>query len=310
MLQEAWASLEPENLMNVALAFAPKVVAAVLVLAAFWLLSRVTRPGLRGVLRRADFDPALTHLLVDHVFRITLVTLALIMAASQLGIDVGAALAGLGVVGFALGFAAKDSLSNTIAGFLIFWDKPFSVGDYLTTANLTGEVARITMRTTRLKTLDNTYVVIPNREIMENVLVNHSLHGDTRLPVSIGIAYKEDIGQAREVITAAVGDLPDVLSDPAPEIVVDTLGESSINLIVFVWIQDARYREPIRRRVLEAAKRALDEAGIEIPFPHLQLFVDDVRERVWEGARSLALVEGDTWMEGRTGNADRVAHTD
>jgi small-conductance mechanosensitive channel len=275
--------------MDMAIGFAPRVVAAVLVLFTFWLVTRLVQPTLRAVLRKADFDPALVRLLVDNVFHFTLLTIGVIMAASQLGIDVGAALAGVGVVGFAIGFAAKDSLSNTIAGFLIFWDKPFAVGDYVTTADLTGEVSKITMRTTRLKTLDNTYVVIPNREIMENVLVNHSLHGSSRVHVPIGIAYKEDVSEAREAILAVAADAPHVLADPEPEVAVDELGDSSVDLLLFVWIDHASRHEPIRRRLLEDAKRALDEAGIEIPFPHLQLFVDDVQDRVWEKALQTAI---------------------
>jgi small-conductance mechanosensitive channel len=289
MLQDAWAQFEPQRLMDMAIGFAPRVVAAVLVLFTFWLVTRLVQPTLRAVLRKADFDPALVRLLVDNVFHFTLLTIGVIMAASQLGIDVGAALAGVGVVGFAIGFAAKDSLSNTIAGFLIFWDKPFAVGDYVTTADLTGEVSKITMRTTRLKTLDNTYVVIPNREIMENVLVNHSLHGSSRVHVPIGIAYKEDVSEAREAILAVAADAPHVLADPEPEVVVDALGDSSVNLIFFAWIDDAARHEPVRRQLLETAKRALDEAGIEIPFPHLQLFVDDVQDRVWERALQTAI---------------------
>lgn len=289
MLQDAWAQFEPQRLMDMAVGFAPKLVAAVLILFTFWLVTRLTKPTLRAVLRRADFDPALVRLLVDNVFRFTLLAIGVIMAASQLGIDVGAALAGLGVAGFAIGFAARDSLSNTIAGFLIFWDKPFAVGDYVTTSDLAGEVSKITMRTTRLKTLDNTYVVIPNREIMENVLVNHSLHGSSRVHVRVGIAYKEDVSAAREAIVAVAADVPHVLADPEPQVVVDELGDSSVNLILFAWIDDASRHEPIRRLLLEDAKRALDEAGIEIPFPHLQLFVDDVRDRVWEGAFQTAI---------------------
>lgn len=285
--------LDPEQLRRMAVDFTPKVIAALLVLLVFWLLVKVTRPTLRAVLRRARFAEALVKLLVDNVYRFTVLTVGLVMAASQLGIDVGAALAGIGVAGLALGFAAQDSLSNTIAGFLIFWDKPFEVGQFITTEDKYGKVTNITMRTTRIRTPDNVYVVIPNRELIENVLVNHSMYGETRVNVPIGIAYKESIARAREVLLAAARSTEGVSEDHAPDVVVQECGDSSVNLMVRVWVADAADERPVFFRTLENCKVALDEAGIEIPFPHLQLFVEDVRRRVWDDvARLPSLLSG------------------
>jgi small conductance mechanosensitive channel len=279
-VEETLGLLAPQRFVDMGFAFAPKLLAALLVLLAFWTLLRITQPPFRSVLRRADFADALVHLLVDNVYRIVLLGFGLIMAASQLGINVGAALAGVGVAGIAIGFAAQDSVANTIAGFLIFWDKPFQVGHIVSTQGEYGEVARITMRTTRIRTPNNTYVVLPNRKIIEDVLVNHSMFGHTRVDVPIGIAYKERVDAAREVLLTVARDQPDVLSDPAPEIVMTELGASSVNLEVRVWTSDARLERPVLVRVLEASKTALDTAGIEIPFPHLQLFVEDLRPPV------------------------------
>lgn len=279
-MESTMSLLDPSRFVDIGIAFAPKLVAALLVLFAFWIVHRITRPALRGILRRADFADALIHLLVDNIYRIVLLGFGLIMAASQVGINVGAALAGLGVAGIAIGFAAQDSVANTIAGFLIFWDKPFQVGQIVSTQGEYGEVAQITMRTTRIRTPNNTYVVIPNRKIIEDVLVNHSMYGHTRVDVLLGIAYKENVDSAREVLLAVAGDDPDVLDDPAPEIVMTELGDSSVNLAVRVWISDAQQERPVLARVLEASKKALDAAEIEIPFPHLQLFVEDLRPPV------------------------------
>jgi small conductance mechanosensitive channel len=111
----------------------PRVLAAFFVLLLFWLALKLTRPALRGVLNRAHFAPALVHLLVDGLYKGVVVVLAAVMAASQVGINVGAALAGIGVVGIAVGFAAQETIANMIAGFLIFWDRPFKVGEFITT---------------------------------------------------------------------------------------------------------------------------------------------------------------------------------
>ncbi|HXI21214.1 MAG TPA: mechanosensitive ion channel family protein [Gemmatimonadales bacterium] len=265
---------------------APKVLAAVLVYLAFWFLLRVTQPALRRILARAQFEPALVRLLVDNVYKAVLLLVGLLMAASQLGINVAAALAGIGVAGVAVGFAAQETVANMIAGFLIFWDRPFKVGDYVTTQDRYGKVAEITMRTTRIRTLENTYVVIPNKQIIGDMLVNHSMYGVTRVNVPVGIAYKEKVAEARRVLLGAAAAVEGVIPDPAPTVVATELGDSSVNLLLRVWVADAAEERPVFYRVLEAAKLALDAADIEIPFPHLQLFLEDVQERVWgEAAR-------------------------
>ncbi len=265
----------------------PRIVGAVVALLLFWLLLRLTRPLLHRILLRAHFVDALVHLLVDGLYKGMLVIIAVITAAGQLGLNVTAALAGLGVAGIALGFAAQETVANMIAGFLIFWDRPFKIGDYITTQSQYGRVQEITMRTTRVRTMENTYAVIPNKQIIGELLVNHSLYGELRVNVPIGIAYKERIAEARRVLLPALARVPSVLQDPPPEVVASALGSSSVDLQARVWIADAAHERPVSFAVLEACKEALDEAGIEIPFPHLQLFIEDIRERALQGLAGL-----------------------
>ena len=267
--------------------FLPQLVAAILVMAAFLALFRLFRRPLRAILDKAGFHEALVHLLVDNILRYAMIVVALVMAADQLGINVAAALAGIGIAGIAVGFAAQDSVANVISGILIFFDKPFLVGDWIEAEGQYGRVSEITLRTTRIQTPRNTYVVIPNKKIIDAVLENYSKHGELRVDVPVGIAYKESIPAAREVILKAVRDLPHVKSDPAPEVVALELGDSSVNLSVRVWIDRGSYQQSTYARVVEASKLALDAAGIQIPFPHLQLFVDQVEDRVWKKAAGL-----------------------
>jgi small conductance mechanosensitive channel len=283
--------IDIQELTTKAVGFLPDLFAAVVILLFFWILFRLTRPSLKAVLRRVGFHETLVRMLVDSIFRITLIIVALIMAASQIGINVGAALAGLGVAGLALSFAAQDSLANIIAGFLVFIDKPFEVGDRIRVSDQYGKVSSITMRSTRIRTNNNTYVIIPNRKIIDEVLVNHSKHGETRIEIPIGIAYKEDVRAARAVLLEAMRGIEGVLEKPSPDVVVTELGDSSVNMHVRIWIQDADDEMPVFFRVMEASKLALDEAGIEIPFPHLQLFLENIQDRVWERAGKLAAVK-------------------
>lgn len=267
--------------------FLPRLGMALLVLAAFWLLYRLSRHPLRALLGRAGLHDKLVQLLIDAIYKYALLAVALVMAAAQVGIDVAAAVAGLGVVGIAVGLAAQDTLANVIAGILVFLDKPFIVGDWVTVDGNYGKVGDITLRSTRIRTPRNTWIVIPNKSIINAVLVNHSHHGELRLDVPVGIAYKEDVTAAREAILAAVRDLEDVIATPPPDVVVEALGSSSVDLLVRVWIAHADREQATHYATVEAAKRALDAAGIQIPFPHLQLFVDSVEERVWDRLESL-----------------------
>jgi small conductance mechanosensitive channel len=272
--------IDVKELMTTLVAFVPRVGAALLVLVTFWLVYRVSRVALRAALQKADFHEALIQLMVDSLYRYAIMVVSLVMAADQLGINVGAALAGLGVAGIALGFAAQDSVANMISGIMIFWDKPFVVGDWIRTEGNYGKVAEITVRSTRIRTNRNTYVVIPNKSVIDAVLENYSKHGELRLDVPVGIAYKEDIRRAREVLLEAVRKIPGIMTEPQPDVIVESLGDSSVNLLVRVWIETAGEMQPKTFVVVEASKLALDAAGIQIPFPHLQLFIDDVEERV------------------------------
>lgn len=263
--------------------FLPQLGIGILIMVGFVVLYRATRSALSGVLRRAGFHETLIQLM-DNIYRYSLITVGLVMAVDQLGVDVGAALAGIGIAGIALGFAAQDSVANVISGILIFWDKPFEVGDWVRTQGEFGRITDITLRSTRIRTPRNTYVVIPNKNIIDAMLENFSKHGELRIDVPLGIAYKEDVRQARRVLLDAVNRLDEVLAQPPADVVVEELGDSSVNLRVRVWVDNARLQQPIFFKVMEVSKIALDEAGIEIPFPHLQLFFEDVRRRVWDGA--------------------------
>ena len=268
--------------------FLPRLMAAIVILVAAYIISRVTRVLFRKALEKANFQDVLIGLLVDNIYHYTIVILGLLMALSQLGVNVAAALAGVGVAGIAIGFAAQDSVANVISGILIFWDKPFVVGDWILTEGHYGKVTNITLRTTRIRTPKNSYVVVPNKRIIDEVLENYSKHGEVRVDIAIGIAYKEDIDSARKVLLDAIDSYDKILDKPEPDVVVDELGDSSVNLKLRVWVASPNQRQAVFFELTEKAKCALDDAGIEIPFPHLQLFVDTIEERVWSQAERLA----------------------
>jgi small conductance mechanosensitive channel len=287
VLEQFIQSLDVSALATKVVGYIPAVIAALITLSGSWLLFVILRRPLKLALDSAGLAPELVHLLIDSVLCYGMLAFALVMAIDQLGFNVAAAIAGLGIAGIAIGFAAQDSVANVISGFMIFLDKPFEVGDWVAVAGQEGTVIEITLRSTRIKRPENTYVVIPNKMIINEVLDNYSKHGSTRLNIPIGIAYKEYIPQAREVLLRTVHGLEYVLAAPAPTVIVSELGGSSVNLEIRVWVADANTGKGVTASVIEASKLALDEASIEIPFPHMQLFVDDVKTPVWEGLTAL-----------------------
>lgn len=274
--------LNIDELITKTVVYTPRVLVALFIMLVFWIAYRLAMRPMRLALSRTGMHEKLVELLVHSVFRYTMIAFALVMGLSQLGVNVGAAVAGLGVAGIAIGLAAQDTLSNTIAGFTVFWDKPFVVGDYITVAGEYGCVTDITLRSTRIRTPRNSYVVIPNKRIIDEVLNNDSKHGELRLDLPIGIAYKEDTYAAREALLKAMGKIEGIMKKPAPNVVVEGCGSSSVDLNLRIWVENAADRQTVYFEAMEEAKRALDAAGIQIPFPHLQLFWDDIQPRVVE----------------------------
>lgn len=276
-MSKLFFNIEPSVLKAKFISLLPNILASLSILVSFVILYFITSFLLRFILRKAKVEKALINI-ISNIYMVLLGIIALVMIAKQLGINVSSTLAGVGVIGIAIGFASQDALSNIIAGFFIFIDKPFRVGDYITHQNEYGRIVEITIRSTRIRTQDNTYVVIPNQKIINDVVIDHTSNGDTRVVIPVGIAYRASIDKAREVILKKVAMIDGVIEKPAPDVVVDKLEESSVRLLVRVWIRDSSLERRVHFATTETVKKALDEAGIEIAFPHLQLVVEDIQD--------------------------------
>ena len=254
------------------IAFLPALFRALIVIVALYLFYRAVSGVLKGVMRRANADPAV-HEIGLRLVRYVLLGLAVIMALAQLGFDVASVLAGFGIVGLAVGLAAQETLANLIAGLTILWDRPFRIGDNVTIAGTFGQVKQIGLRTTRILTVDRLDAILPNKDVINEVIINHTLSPQLRLAVPLSIAYKEDTRVARKVLLEAVAGHPLVLDEPKPKLVVTKLGESSVDLELRVWLKDPFTERDALMEMLELSKIALDEAGIEIPFPQRTLHI-------------------------------------
>jgi len=254
-----WDRLNAEALLTQFVAWLPQLVFAIVILLVFWLFWRFSRSIVMQVLTRAGLDIALVRMLLN-VYRFTVMIFALIMASNQIGINVGAALTGLGVVGLTIGFAARDSLSNIMAGFLILWDKPFHSGDWVTIGDKYGKVEEITMRTTRMVTWNNTWIIIPNQNVINEVLVNHSTNGSIRIEIPIFMLTTADVPTTRQAIVDLVLNVEGVRATPAPTVVVRSLDMARTTLMIHAWVATGEDEMPVQYRILEAVKPLLQRS--------------------------------------------------
>lgn len=212
--------------------------------------------------------------LLNKFSGIIIFAVAILLALDVLGVNVVPLVAGAGIAGIAVGFAAKDTLSNLIAGILLIIDRPFEIGDRIELWSAPqgsatwGDVIDIGLRATKIRTTDNIVIIIPNNEIMMRDIVNYTtISTDIRVRIPIGVSYDTDIKKAKSVILEVAKTAEWVLKDPPPMVVVRQFGESSVDLELRVWIKDARKRMDTISYTTDEVKEAFDKEGIEIPYP-------------------------------------------
>jgi small-conductance mechanosensitive channel len=212
--------------------------------------------------------------LVNKAITYAIYVFAVIIALDQLGIKVLPFVAGLGIAGLAIGFAAKDTIANVIAGIFIIIDQPFVLGDRIEVWNAPknsatwGDVIEIGLRTTKIRTTDNIVIVIPNSEIAKRDIINYTaLSSQIRVRIPVGISYGADMKKAEEILLKIAKETEGVSEKPAPKVVVKNFGESSVDLELRVWIDDAKERRRISSEIETKIKKEFDRSGVEIPYP-------------------------------------------
>ncbi len=238
--------------------------ALLILVAGLWISRRISRI-LARVLERAHLDAVLIQFLKSVTYYV-LATVVCVAAIGQLGVSTASLLTVLGAAGLAVGLALKDSLSSIAAGVMLMVLRPFTVGDYVTVAGQSGTVQKVTIFHTQLSTPDNQRVLVPNGAILNDTVVNVTANPTRRIDLVIGISYADDMAKAREVVSRVLAAEPRVLPEPAPQVAVAELADSSVNLVVRPWVATSEYW-PTRFALVENIKQGLDEAGISIPFP-------------------------------------------
>jgi small conductance mechanosensitive channel len=225
--------------------------------------------GVEKVLARQKVDETLVSFMTS-ILRWLLLLFVVIAALSQLGIDTTSLIALLGAAGLAVGLALQGSLANFAAGVLIIIFRPFTRGDFIDAGGAMGTVDKISIFTTILTTPDNKEVIVPNGGIIGGVITNFSARPTRRVDMVFGIAYDDDLRQARQILEEIIAADDRILAEPAPVITVGELADSSVNFLVRPWVNAADYWA-VLWDTTEAVKLRFDEAGITIPFPQREV---------------------------------------
>lgn len=235
-----------------------------------WVANLITK-GVRRLLERANVDSTLVKFL-SNIVRILLLIFVILAAIGQLGIQTTSLIAVLGAAGLAVGLALQGSLSNFAAGVLVIIFRPYKVGDYIEAAGVAGTVDEVQIFNTVMNTPDNKRIIVPNSQITGGIITNYSAHETRRVDFTFGIGYGDDIDKAKKIIEEVLTGDERVLADPAPQIVVAELADSSVNIVARPWAKAADYWG-LKFEVTETVKKRFDAEGISIPFPQRDVHV-------------------------------------
>jgi len=246
------------------------LVVGLVVFLAFYIAWRILQLIMRRTLRDSTLDQT-TYSFVETAAKYIVLTIGAVSALDSVGINTGALLASLGIVGVTIGFAARDSLSNFISGIIIFIDRPFVLGDLVEIDDKYGRVSEITLRSTRVVTSDGRMLAVPNTEIVNKTVASYTNFPNLRLDIPVTIDVNEDIENTRRILLGLVDDNLEYLKDPAPRVIVAALNDYNIALELQAWLKDERQHVEERSELREKVFDALNRAGVNMPFETIQL---------------------------------------
>lgn len=251
--------------------YGPKVLGAILVLLiGLWLINRVVKV-FQKVMRKRGLDESLIPFL-STLTDIGLKAMLIISAASMIGIETTSFIAVLGAAGLAVGLALQGTLQNFAGGVLILIFKPYKVGHLIEAQSHLGTVKEIQIFVTILLTPENKTIIIPNGAISNGSITNYTVEGVIRVDVTFNISYESNIKIAKDVLSDILANHPKVLQTPAPFVGVKSLGDNAIVLTARPYSHPSDYWD-VYFDVIEAGKIALDNAGINIPFPQMDVYL-------------------------------------
>jgi len=256
--------LSPENIDRLTTLGLNLLFAVIILIIGAWV-AKLIKGMITKVLNRKHMDPIIVGFLANLAYILLLVSVVL-AALDRLGVKTTSFVAIIGAAGLAIGLALQGALANFAAGFLMVIFRPFKKGDYIEAGGTAGIVDENQEVTSILNTPDNRRVIVPNSKIMGDNITNYSAKDSRRLDLIFGVSYADDIAKVKKVLERVVAEDPRVLKEPAAQILVGELGESSVNFIMRVWIKSSDYW-PFKFDTTEKVKITFDKEGISIPFP-------------------------------------------
>ena len=243
----------------------PKVIAAIVIFLVMFYLAGLVARWIRRTGERRGLNPEVT-LLLTRLGSWGMITLGVIWALQQVNFNLTAFLAGLGIIGFTVGFALQDISRNFVAGLLLLWQQPFGIGDLIQVTGYTGRVTDVSLRATEIRTSDGLLVLIPNADVYTKPITNYTQAPRRRLAIKAWAPYGEDLERATAIALEAIGQAPILaLADPAPSVVFDSFGDSSVAFTLYYWIDTAAISfDAAQDRGIKAVKAAFQTAGIDL----------------------------------------------
>ncbi|CAA6690792.1 MULTISPECIES: mechanosensitive ion channel family protein [unclassified Lentimonas] len=233
----------------------------------FYKLANLVRRLVQSALRARHVRLSLLmQQMIASVARGIIIGLGILVALSQFNVSIGPMLAGLGIVGFIVGFALQDSLSNFASGLMILFYEPFDVGDTVIAGGVRGRVSSMSLVNTTIRTFDNQSLIIPNNKIWQDVITNITDQHIRRIDMEFGVSYGDDLDKVEDILHGLLKADERVLKDPEAKVLVDSFGDSSVNILCRPWVNTEDYWE-VRWDFNKRVKKAFDREGVVIPFP-------------------------------------------
>jgi small conductance mechanosensitive channel len=259
-VEQAWAKVQ-----EFVTEYGFSLVGAILIFFIGRWLAKVIKGWVTKAMSKGKTDPMLINFVSNLVY-VGLLTFVIIAALARVGVQTGSFIAVVGAAGLAVGLALQGALANFAAGVLLLIFRPFKTGDLIEGAGTLGVVKEISIFTTVLNTPDNKRVIVPNGKLMGDNITNYSAEDTRRVDLVIGVSYSADLKKTAEVIMDVLKTDELVLDDPAPNVAVLELADSSVNFVVRPWTKTDTYWD-VYFGTTQKVKERLDAEGIEIPFP-------------------------------------------
>jgi small conductance mechanosensitive channel len=261
-----------QTYIDLAIAYGIRVLGAIVIfIVGKWVAQLLTKL-FRKALERSNTDVTLIKFLGDLVY-FGLLVLVIIAALGTLGVNTTSFAAIVGAAGLAVGLALQGNIANFGAGVVLLFLRPFKVGDFVEAGGATGSVEAIGVFNTTIKTGDNRVIIVPNSNIIGSNIVNYSKEPIRRIDLVIGVGYDDDLKLVKKTLEEILQNHPKVLKDPAPSVALAELADSSVNFNVRPWVKTEDYWG-VRSELLETIKTTFDEKGINIPYPQLDVHLD------------------------------------